>query len=94
MVCSGLSEVIGSWKTMVMSSPRTRRMSRSDSGSRSRPLKVMAPEGWCAAGYGNSLRIDKAVTDFPEPDSPTSATVSPGPMSNETRSTASVSCPP
>src|SRR5262249_14813151 len=34
---------------------------------------------------------DSAVTDLPEPDSPTSATVCPFPISNETRSTASVS---
>ena len=29
IVCSGLSEVIGSWKMMVMSLPRTWRISRS-----------------------------------------------------------------
>ena len=34
--------------------------------------------------------IDSAVTDLPEPDSPTSASVSPFLMLNETRSTASV----
>ena len=37
MVCSGLSEVIGSWNTMVMSSPRTRRISLSVSCKRSLP---------------------------------------------------------
>ena len=31
IVCSGLSDVIGSWKMMVMSLPRTSRISRSDS---------------------------------------------------------------
>ena len=35
--------------------------------------------------------IDSADTDFPEPDSPTSATVSPLATSNETLSTASIS---
>src|SRR5438132_12029542 len=35
--------------------------------------------------------IDSAVADLPEPDSPTSATVSPSAMSKEMRSTASVS---
>jgi len=50
----------------------------------------MLPEGWEAAGYGNSFRTDSAVTDFPEPDSPTSATHSPRLISNEMRSTASV----
>src|SRR5712692_4781806 len=37
---------------------------------------------------------DSAVTDFPEPDSPTSASVSPLRMSKETRSTASASRSP
>ena len=40
IVCSGLSEVIGSWNTMVMSSPRTRRMSRSG-----KPQQFAALEG-------------------------------------------------
>ena len=31
-----------------------------------------------ALGYGSSCKIDKADTDFPEPLSPTKATVSPG----------------
>src|SRR4051812_26451915 len=38
--------------------------------------------------------IDSAVTDFPEPDSPTSAIVLPRSISNETLSTTSVSRPP
>src|SRR3954453_9712976 len=54
----------------------------------------MAPEGCRAAGEGRSLRIDNAVTDLPEPDSPTSATVSPRAMSNDTRSTAHISRSP
>src|SRR5262252_9081519 len=37
---------------------------------------------------------ESAVTDFPEPDSPTSASVSPLRMSKETRSTASASRSP
>ena len=47
------------------------------------------PEGWLADGYGKSFITDSAVTDLPEPDSPTSATVSPFLSSNEMRSTAS-----
>ncbi len=38
---------------------------------------------------GRSLRTDKAVTDLPEPDSPTSATVWPAAMSSDTPRTAS-----
>src|SRR5580704_2469011 len=48
----------------------------------------MLPVGCDAVGYGSSLRIDSALTDFPEPDSPTSATHSAGLISNEMRSTA------
>ena len=48
----------------------------------------MLPEGCEALGYGRSFRIDSALTDFPEPDSPTSATHSPRLISNEMRSTA------
>src|SRR5262245_59591952 len=47
-----------------------------------------------AAGYESSCRIDSAVTDFPEPLSPTSATVSPRSSSNETPVTASTTWSP
>jgi hypothetical protein len=40
------------------------------------------------------LRIDSAVTVLPEPDSPTSATVSAWPMSNDTCLTAWVTLSP
>src|SRR5688572_2751302 len=53
----------------------------------------MAPVGWLAAGYGRSFITESAVTDLPEPDSPTSAVVSPILTSNEMRSTATVSRP-
>ncbi len=38
--------------------------------------------------------MESAVTDLPEPDSPTSASVSPGAMSKETWSTAGMLAPP
>ncbi len=50
IVCSGLSDVIGSWKMIVMSLPRTCRISFSESGNRSRSLKRMEPDGCDAAG--------------------------------------------
>src|SRR5882762_3248167 len=53
MVCSGLSEVIGSWKMIEMSLPRIPRISFSDRPSSSRPLKRILPEGCDAVGYGN-----------------------------------------
>jgi hypothetical protein len=84
IVCSGLSEVIGSWKMIEMSLPRISRISLSAAVSSSRPRKRMLPEGCEALGYGSSFRIDKALTDFPEPDSPTSATHSPRLTENET----------
>src|SRR5215470_7709214 len=74
---------------MEMSLPRTSRISDSCSVSNSLPLNAIAPDGWWAFGYGNSFMIERAVTDLPEPDSPTRATVSPFLMSNDTRSTAS-----
>ena len=43
-VSTGFSEVIGSWKIMAMSLPRTFRMSSSLSLSRSRPSKMTSPE--------------------------------------------------
>src|SRR6185437_6243302 len=88
IVCSGLSEVIGSWKMIEMSLPRMRRISFSGMSISSRPLKWMLPEGCDALGYGSNFRIDSALTDFPEPDSPTRATHSPRLISNEIRSTA------
>ena len=87
-MCNGLSDVIGSWKMIEMSLPRMPRISRSDSVSSSRPLNRMLPEGCEAVGYGKSLRTDNALTDFPEPDSPTSATHWPRRIENETWSTA------
>src|SRR6185312_75209 len=49
----------------------------------------MLPDGCDAVGYGNSFSTDSALTDLPEPDSPTRATHSPRLISHEMRSTAS-----
>src|SRR5262245_29800105 len=51
----------------------------------------MEPLGWRALGYGKSCMIDSAVTDLPDPLSPTRAADSPRSMSNETWRTASTS---
>ncbi len=48
---------------------------------------------WCSAEPGSSRMTESAVTDLPEPDSPTSATVSPLSMSNDAPSTATVAVP-
>ena len=50
MVCSGLSEVIGSWNTIVTPAPRISRSSASVMVRTSRPLNNTSPEGWLAAG--------------------------------------------
>src|SRR4029453_9517937 len=90
IVCSGLSEVIGSWKMIEMFVPRISPLPLSAAVNSSRPRKRIWPEGCEALGYGSNFRIDSALTDFPEPDSPTSATHSPRLTENETWSTASV----
>ncbi len=51
IVCSGLSEVIGSWNTMATRLPRTSRMRASPAPSSSSPSKRMDPPGgWAATG--------------------------------------------
>jgi hypothetical protein len=61
---------------MVMSLPRTFRSSSGFAASRSRPSNRISPDGWLAAGIGQQAAAPtSAVTDLPEPDSPTSATV-------------------
>jgi hypothetical protein len=84
---TGFSAVMGSWKIMLMRLPRMLRISASDKRRRSRSSKAMLP-AVRTGGSVISLRIDIAVTDFPEPDSPTIARVSPSSTENETPSTA------
>ena len=93
IVWSGLSDVIGSWKIIAIRLPRTRRSVASSAPRSSWPWNRMLPEGWRAGGYGRSWRMDSAVTDFPDPLSPTSPTVSPLAMSSETPRTARTSPP-
>src|SRR5580700_12121752 len=89
-VCSGLSEVIGSWKTIAIRLPRTSRNRAGAAPTSSSPAKRMLLSGVCeAAGWGRSCKIDSAVTDFPEPLSPTSARVSPRSSGKDARFTAS-----
>ena len=78
IVNTGFSDVIGSWKIMQISSPRTSRIPSSSSFSRSRPLKRISPATIRPGGLGISRSTLSAVTLLPEPDSPTSPTTSPG----------------
>ena len=73
---TGFSDDIGSWKIIEMSLPRNLRSSSSFSASTSRPSKVMLP-ATILPGSGTSRRMERAVIDFPDPDSPTMPTVSP-----------------
>src|SRR5439155_9100080 len=73
--------------------PRSRRSARWLSWSRSRPSKRAEPERTRPA-RGRSPTSASAVTLFPQPDSPTMPSVSPGPMSNEIPFTACTVPPP
>ena len=67
---TGLSAVIGSWKTSPIWAPRTSRIWRSPSVSRSLLLNTMRPDAMRPGGW-TSRRMENAVTDLPLPDSPT-----------------------
>ena len=85
---TGLSEVIGSWKIIEISLPRTARISRSDKSSRSRPSKRTLPDTMRPGGDAINRKIESEVTLLPQPDSPTIASVSPVYTENDTPSTA------
>ncbi len=51
-VSTGLSEVIGSWKIIATSAPRTSRISRSLRAARSRPARLIVPPAIRAIGCG------------------------------------------
>ena len=89
----GFSEVIGSWKIMATSAPRTRSVA-SDAATRSStsPLRrrsSMPPLTMRPPPYSTSRISASDVTDLPEPDSPTMASVSPRSTWNDTLRTAS-----
>src|SRR5437870_3581039 len=90
---TGLSEVIGSWNTMPISRPRTRRISSSESFRMSRPLKRTRPPTIRPAGPATRRMMLSALTLLPQPDSPTSATVSLSFTSQDTSSTARTTPP-
>src|SRR5437867_3848760 len=73
---------------MEMASPRILRISGSGSSSRSRPSKITRPPTVCPGGDAIRRRIDSDVTLLPQPDSPTTASVSPRSTENDTPSTA------
>ena len=87
-VMRGLSDEYGSWKTMCISR-RSGRSSRRDACVMSRPLSRIVP------AVGSSSRTTQLPTvDLPLPDSPTSPSISPAPIVNDTPSTACTTPPP
>ena len=87
-VITGLRLVIGSWKIIATSLPRTAHISSSERSSRSRPLMRIAPPSILPGGSLTKRMIDRAVTDLPQPLSPTKPRVSAAVKSKETPSTA------
>ena len=92
-VNTGLSDVIGSWKIIAISAPRIARIVAPSAVARS----MRVPSGRAKSSLPEVIRpppcstrriSDSAVTDLPDPDSPTIATVSPRPTSNDTSRTA------
>ena len=77
MVIRGFREVMGSWKIMEISVPRSFSISRLDRERISLSSKRMEPFMRLRWGLW-SRRMDLAVMDLPQPDSPTTPWISPG----------------
>ena len=84
---TGLSAVMGSWKIMAMRVPRNWRRRAGAACSTSSPSSSTWP-AWACSSRGSSPIAVCAVTDLPEPDSPTTHTISPGPTVSEMSWTA------
>jgi hypothetical protein len=88
MVMTGLREVMGSWKIIAIRAPRSLRSAGSGSVSRSCPSKRMRPDRTFRLSGGKRPMIVLAVTDLPDPDSPTMHRISPRCSRSETSRTA------
>ncbi len=88
MVSTGLRLVIGSWKIIAILWPRSARIASIGSVVSSWPSKQIEPPTMRPVSGAISRRIDSAVTDLPQPDSPTMPSVSPAARSKEMPSTA------
>ena len=77
IVSVGFRLVSGSWKMKPISLPRSLRMSSTLSLRRSIPSNMIEPATILPGGSGTRRAIDRAVTLLPQPDSPTSPSVSP-----------------
>jgi hypothetical protein len=74
---TGFRDDRASWKIIEISGPLILRRSTVFRVSRSRPRKRIFPEGILAGGMSRMPMMACAVTDFPDPDSPRMASVSP-----------------
>ena len=83
----GFRAVSGSWNTMEKSFPRSFRISRSEQWVMSRPSARMVPETM-EARLGSSPMTLLHRMLLPQPDSPTSASTSPGATAKDTSRTA------
>ena len=83
---TGLSEVIGSWKTIAMLAPQKRRISLGDASPISSPSKRIDPRRTTCL-RGSSPMTERESTVLPDPDSPTMPSVRPRSRVNDTPST-------
>ena len=85
-VHSGSSAACGSWKIIEIRCPRSLRIRRSGSAEISSPASVIRPPT-CRTAPGSRRIAASAVSDLPQPDSPTSASTSAGCTAKPTSST-------
>src|SRR4051812_29736907 len=85
---NGFRLVIGSWKIIAIRLPRISRIFWSETSIRSSPSNTMRPPTMRPGGSWMSRMIERFVTDFPDPDSPTMPSVSPRRTSKLTPLTA------
>ncbi len=88
IVKTGFRLVMGSWKIMEISLPRTLRISSSEAAVKSRSRSEIRESGSMRPGGSMSRRMDRQATVLPQPDSPTMPSVSPGLRVKLTPSTA------
>src|SRR2546423_6040366 len=78
----GFSDAYGSWKIIIISR-RNGRISPRES------LVMSCPRNWIEPPVGSSsFMMQRAIVDLPQPDSPTTPSVSPSRIANDTPSTA------
>src|SRR3546814_17612482 len=85
---TGFSVIIGSWKIIAMSLPRSSRQRRGEAWRKSSPFRRISPST-TRPGASTSPSSENPVMLLHEPDSPTRPRILPGPTDRSTPSTAS-----